>query len=263
MLASLLKFVFKKREETIAAASVARRDEDGEVVKPFLDHLEDLRWTIVKVVATLVISMGACFYWHSEIFKFLQQPLLINGYNPKEVLVTDSIVGPFMTSLSLSLYAGIAVSFPFLMYFLGEFILPALTKKEKRYVLPAIGVGFVLFLGGAWFCFSYIAPSVVKFMAEFAIKNEQKVQYTVKSYYGFISMMCIAFGLLCQLPVVMITLNGIGVVSYKWIASTRSYAITGIFVLCAVVSPSPDIGSLLMFAVPLIGLYELCIWIIW
>jgi sec-independent protein translocase protein TatC len=261
MFASLLKFVFKKREETAAAA--VRGDDDGEVVKPFLDHLEDLRWTIVKIAVTIVISMALSFVWHKEIFHFLELPLVKNGLNPKDILVARGVITPFMAALSLSFYAGIVVAFPFLVYFLGDFVLPALTKKEKRYVLPAIGVGFLLFVLGAWFCFQFLVPAVIKFMANFATESGIKVQYDVKDYFGLVAMMCIAFGLLCQLPVVMVTLNGIGVVTYKWIASTRSYAVAAIFVLVAVVSPAPDVASILMFAVPLLCLYEICIWIIW
>ncbi len=252
MIRFLLSKIFSNREKL-----------KGDVIKPFLDHLEDLRWTIFKMAATLIAAMAICFTWHSEVFHFLQGPLRVNGLNPADVLVTQDVIAPFMSSLTLSFYAGIVVSFPVLLYFLGEFVLPAMTDRERKYTLPALGVGFLLFLGGAWFCFHYMVPAMIKFMAEYATKNGFKVQYGVGNYFKLVALMSIVFGLLCQIPVVMVALHGIGVISYQWIKTTRSYAYAGIVTLCFVVSPSPDIPSIVMFALPIMGLYELCIWVIW
>ena len=248
----LLGKLFSKREKML-------KDD----VKPFLDHLEDLRWTIFKMAATLVVSMSVCFVWHSEIFHFLQWPLRVNGLNPADVLVTQDVIAPFMSSLTLAFYAGIIVAFPVLIYYLGEFVLPAMTPVEKKFATPALVVGFFLFLGGAAFCFYYIAPAMIKFMAEYAVKQGFKVQYGVGNYFKLVAMMSIIFGLLCQIPVVMIALHSIGIVTYQWIKTTRSYAYAGIITLVVVVAPSPDVPSLVMFAVPIVGLYEICIWVIY
>lgn len=247
----VLNKLFKSREKIA-----------GDDVKPFLDHLEDLRWTIIKVAITLVVSMVLAFVWHKEIFHMLEVPLQKAGYDPRKVLFLGEFAGAFMIAITLSFYAGIVVSFPLLMWFLGEFILPALTPKEKKAALPAIFVGFALFLGGAWFCYEFIMPAVTKFMVGFAnsIGIEEKIE--AKSYFKTVALMAIVFGMLCQVPVVMVTLNMIGIVTYKWIKSTRAYGYAGILTLCAIVSPTPDIPSLALFTVPIITLYEICIWII-
>jgi sec-independent protein translocase protein TatC len=78
-----------------------------------------------------------------------------------------------------------------------------------------------------------------------------------------VAHLCIAFGLLCELPVVMVTLNGIGIVSYEWLRSTRAYALAGILILSAIISPTPDIATLFILAAPIMALYEICIWVVW
>jgi len=256
MLHSLLKKIFEKREE-------GGNKENGDVVKPFLDHLEDLRWTIIKMVIVLVIAMSVCFVFNHELFYFLEQPLIRAGLVPKEVLRSGTVVGPIMSAFQLAFYAGITLSFPILMYFLGEFVLPALTRKEKRYILPALLVGFALFLGGAAFCFWQILPMMIKWLSDFSLKNGVAVLYDMKDYFGFVAHLCIAFGLLCELPVVMVTLNAIGIVSYKWLSGTRAYALTGVLVLCAIISPTPDLATLFILAAPIMLLYEACIWIVY
>src|SRR5256712_6850765 len=118
---------------------------ESETSKPFLEHLEDLRWMIVKMAITLVIAMIVCFGFRSVLVRVLQAPLHDVGSQIgtlKALGITDSIV----ISFHLAFYAGIVLSFPLLLYFAAEFVLPALTAMEKRFLLPAIGVSFALFL---------------------------------------------------------------------------------------------------------------------
>ena len=248
----LLTKLFTKREKM-----------KGEDVKPFLDHLEDLRGTLFKMALTMVSAVAVCFIWNRELFTFLQRPLRINGLNPDEVLVSQDVIGPLMASLSVSFYAGLVIAFPILIYFLGEFVLPAMTPKEKKYATPAISIGFVLFLAGAWFCFYHIVPTMVKFLSDWGIARGIKTQYAVMNYFKLVTLMSLVFGLLCQIPVVMVSLHGVGIITYEWIRSTRMYAYSSILVLCGVVSPAPDIPSLVMITMPIMALYEICIWVIY
>jgi sec-independent protein translocase protein TatC len=248
----LLSKLFTKREKM-----------KGDDVKPFLDHLEDLRGTLFKMALTLVVAVGVCFIWNQELFSFLQRPLLVNGLNPNDVLVSHDVIGPFMASLSVSFYAGLVVAFPILIYFLGEFVLPAMTDKEKKYATPAIVIGFILFIAGAWFCFYQIVPTMVKFLSDWGLARGIKTQYAVMNYFKLVTLMSLVFGLLCQIPVVMVSLHAVGIVTYEWIRSTRMYAYAGILVLCGVVSPAPDIPSLVMITLPIMALYEICIWVIY
>src|SRR6185436_19922731 len=124
---------------------------ESETSKPFLEHLEDLRWTIVKMAITLAIAMVVCFAFRSTLVRVIQAPLNHLGSQVgtlKALGITDSIV----ISFHLAFYAGIVLSFPLLLYFLAEFVLPALTIVEKRFLLPAIAVSFALFLLGVLVC---------------------------------------------------------------------------------------------------------------
>src|SRR5947209_11055929 len=124
-----------------------REPPESETSKPFLDHLEDLRWTIVKMAITLVCAMVICFAFRSTLVRVMQAPLRAVGGEAGQLRalgITDSIT----ISFHLAFYAGIVLSFPLLLYFIAEFVVPALTAVEKRFILPAIGVSFGLFLFG-------------------------------------------------------------------------------------------------------------------
>ena len=129
-----------------------REVPESETSKPFLEHLEDLRWTVVKMAITLVLAMIVCFAFRSILVRVMQAPL--HNVDPqvgalKALGITDS----FVISFHLAFYAGIVVSFPLLLYFLAEFVLPALTAVEKRFLLPSIVGSFGLFLLGVAVCY--------------------------------------------------------------------------------------------------------------
>src|SRR3954447_8723205 len=128
--------------------------------KPFLEHLEDLRWTIVKMAITLVIAMVVCFGFRHTLVRVMQAPLQVVGSQVGELKalgITDSIT----ISFHLAFYAGIVLSFPLLLYFLAEFVLPALTALEKRFVFPAIAASFALFLLGVLVCYFWLLPKTI------------------------------------------------------------------------------------------------------
>src|SRR5438045_9298959 len=135
---------------------------ESETSKPFLEHLEDLRWTIVKMALTLGAAMSVCFAFRSALVRILQAPLRDVGSQIgalKALGITDSIV----ISFHLAFYAGIVVSFPLLLYFLAEFVLPALTAVEKRFLFPAIVGSFGLFLLGVVVCYFWLLPKTILF----------------------------------------------------------------------------------------------------
>src|SRR5467141_838172 len=137
-----------------------RDSPNSETSKPFLEHLEDLRWTIVKMAVTRGVAMIACFAFRSTLVRVMQAPLRDVGSQIgtlKALGITDSIV----ISFHLAFYAGIVLSFPVLLYFLVEFVLPALTTVEKRFVLPAISVSFSLFLFGVLASYFWLLPKTI------------------------------------------------------------------------------------------------------
>src|SRR5215471_17614331 len=147
-----------------------RDPPETETSKPFLEHLEDLRWTIVKMAMTLGVAMIVCFAFRSTLVRIIQAPLNHVGSQVgtlKALGITDSIV----ISFHLAFYAGIVLSFPLLLYFLAEFVLPALTAMEKRFLFPAIGVSFALFLVGVFVCYFWLLPKTILFFFRDAIHH--------------------------------------------------------------------------------------------
>src|SRR5205814_5649613 len=235
---------------------------ESETSKPFLEHLEDLRWTIVKVAITLGAAMIVCFAFRATLVRVLQAPLHDVGSQIgtlKALGITDSIV----ISFHLAFYAGIVLSFPILLYFLAEFVLPALTAVEKRFLFPAIGVSFALFLLGVLVCYFWLLPKTILFFFRDTESLGWAPTWTVQEYYSFVTRFTIAFGLAFELPVVVLALVRFGFISYEFMKRTRPYAIVLLFIFATIISPTPDILTMIAMALPLCLLYESCIWITW
>src|SRR5438067_11352051 len=165
---------------------------ESETSKPFLEHLEDLRWTIVKMSIALVLAMILCFCFRSTLVHVLHAPL--REVDPtigalRSLAITDS----FTISFRLAFYAGIVISFPLLLYFLAEFVLPALTAMEKRFLFPAIVVSFGLFLTGVLTAYYWLLPKTILFFFRDTQSLGWAPTWTVQAYYSFV--ICFSFAL--------------------------------------------------------------------
>ena len=240
-----------------------REKSDGDVVKPFLEHMEDLRWMIIKIVSTLVVAMGVSFYWVHDLKNIITQPLLAVDPLAADSLVAFGIAKPFMISIHLAFFAGIILSLPFLIYFVASFVLPALTRHEKKFLFPGIFGSFLLFLAGVLASYYYILPRTLVFFKKYADAMHIKSLWTWDDYLSFCTWLTLGFGLLCQLPILVVVLSFLGIIDYQFLARTRAYAITAILILSAVIAPTPDPMTFLTLGAPVILLYEACIWIVW
>src|SRR6202011_4842469 len=172
---------------------------ETETSKPFLEHLEDLRWTVVKMAIALVLAMIVCFAFRSLLVRVMQAPL--HDVDPqvgalKALGITDSIV----ISFHLAFYAGIVVSFPVLLYFVAEFVLPALTAVEKRFLFPAIVGSFGLFLLGVFVCYFWLLPKTILFFFRDTKSLGWAPTWTVQQYYSFVTKFVLGFGMAFELP---------------------------------------------------------------
>jgi len=239
-----------------------REFPESETSKPFLEHLEDLRWTIVKMAITLIAAMIVCFAFRTTLVHVMQAPL--HEIDPKiGALRAMGITDSFVISFHLAFYAGIVLSFPILLYFMAEFVLPALTAVEKRFLLPAIFVSFALFLGGVLVAYFWLLPKTILFFFHDTQSLGWSPNWTVQQYYSFATRFTLGFGLCFELPVVVLALVRFGLITYRFMARTRPYAIVLIFVLATIITPTPDILTLVAMALPMCLLYESCIWIAW
>lgn len=238
------------------------RFRDGrDTPKPFLDHIEDLRAMIVRMAVALSICMSAAFIFRTELASFVQAPLLAVDPARSDNLQSLGVADSMTISLKLAFYAGLVVSFPVLLYFLAEFVLPALTARERRVVLLASAVGFGLFLVGSSFAFFGVLPSTLEFFFRDAQAMQWRPTWTVGEYYSFTTQFVLAFGLAFELPVVVLALVKVGLLEHAQMKATRPYAIVVIFLLAAVITPTSDIFTLMLMGAPMFLLYEACIWI--
>src|SRR3989440_12234256 len=235
---------------------------ETETPKPFLEHLEDLRWTIVKMAITLLAAMVLCFVFRNALVQVMQRPL--HDLEPsvgalRALAITDS----FTISFRLAFFAGIVISFPLLLYFLAEFVLPALTAMEKRLLLPAILVSFGLFLTGVLTAYYWLLPKTILFFFRDTQSLGWTPTWTVQEYYSFVTRFTIAFGLAFELPVAVLALVRFGLITYEFMARTRPYAIVLMFIFATIITPTPDVITLVAMSLPMVVLYESCIWIAW
>src|SRR5436190_6216005 len=235
---------------------------ETETSKPFLEHLEELRWMIVKMALTLIGAMILCFAFRTTLVRVMQAPL--RDVDPqvgalKALGITDS----FVISFHLAFYAGIVIAFPLLLYFLAEFVLPALTSIERKFLLPAILGSFGLFLVGVLLGYLWLLPKTILFFFRDTQSLGWAPTWTVQEYYSFVTKFVLGFGLAFELPVVVLALVYFGLITYRFMARTRPYAVVLVFIIAAIIAPTPDLLTLIAMALPMSLLYESCIWIAW
>ena len=351
--------------------------EDTE--KPFLEHLDDLRKTITRIVITLLIAVIGCFMFNEEFFKLMKQPFRNAGLDqPREYNLPESVkkvsdeareqqaawwriqgtargmadldgalresflktsapdeftrhfawalllyhcadslpkdqrnawiadavntlpeaargkindfavelreaatsislekpanslemeaFAPgegFTLSMKLSLFAGIIISFPFLFYFLLEFILPGLTARERKMIFPALAIGFGLFLTGVAFAWYVVVPQTLEFFHDYdhgiGIRSNLRIGY----YVSFVTSFTLIFGLVFETPVVIMVMVKLGLLTSRVMRNSRGWAVIIILVSSAIITPTGDMLSMSFMAAPMIVMFECCIWLAW
>lgn len=238
------------------------RDSRDEA-KPFLSHLEDLRMMLIKVAIVLGLMMTLSFMFRSELAGMIQRPLIQVDPERAANLQSLGVADSFTISIQLSFYAGLILSFPFILLFLAEFILPALNAAEKRILYPVAAVGFGLFLAGAAFCYYVVLPQTLQFFFNDARAMHWQPTWTVREYYSFTTQFVLGFGLAFELPLAVLVLVKLGIVDYALLKRTRAYALVVICFVAAVITPTTDMITLVLMAGPMYLLYEICIAIAW
>jgi Tat protein translocase TatC len=168
-----------------------------------------------------------------------------------------------MSVLKVCLYAGLIFSFPIILYFIGEFIIPGLNQKEKKLIIPVVITSFLLFAGGVLFSYFVVIPRALEFFQQINERVEIDTELRFKYTVSFVTMLSLVFGLCFELPVVVMSLVKLDLLNSQMMRSTRSYAIVAMFVLAAIITPTPDIFTMSLLAGPMVLLYELCIWMAW
>ena len=218
---------------------------------PFLDHLEELRWRLLKSLIAVIVTTAAALYFSDELFRLIVIPL-----GEMKLHVTE-VAASFYAYLKVSLITGVIVALPVVFYQLWSFMSPGLYPREKQAVLPMVLVSTILFIVGAGFCWVLVLPVAIKFLTGFSEGLFVPI-ITVDSYISFAGLMLIAFGLGFQLPVVTYFLAKIGLVSSRLLSRGRRYAVVAMLVIGAVLTPA-DVFTQLALAGPMYVLYEVSI----
>jgi len=232
----------------------------GLETKPFLAHLEDLRWTIIRCVCALAVGVCVCAFTAKHILNALYVPYRQAGRDPKD-LFNFGVVDPFSIHMEISIFGGVILSLPFLLYFIGQFLLPALTPREKRFVAPVFAAGTALFIVGVTFCYAFVLRATLVFFIGYSSYLGFSTMWTAKGLIDFEVQMLMGFGLAFELPLVILVLNLLGIVSAEQLAAKRRHAAFAIFIAACCIIPSTDLFSLSVLSVPMYLLYESCIWI--
>jgi sec-independent protein translocase protein TatC len=253
----------KGHENNLTKSQRDGQDDDtreGFETKPFLAHLEDLRWTILRSIAALLIGVIICAFTARYILDALYVPYIQAGHNPKS-LFNMGVVDPFSIHMEISVFGGLILSLPAILYFTGQFLLPALTPREKRFLGPIFAAGTILFFIGVTFCYAFVLRAAIEFFSSYSDYFGMTSMWTAKALIDFEVQMLVGFGVAFEFPLVLLVLNLFGIVSSAQLAEKRRHAALAIFIAACCIIPSTDPFSLSLLAVPLYVLYEGCIWI--
>ena len=238
-------------------------EENPEAVKPFLDHLEDLRWMLVKIGVTLAVGMAVAFAFRGPLVSVVELPLHKVAPDVVAHLQVLSVTDPLIIIFEVSFYAGIVITFPVLLFYIAQFVLPALTLHERRIIAPAILMSFGLFIVGVLFCYYCVLPQTLGFFFGFAKSLQWAPTWQVRDYFAFVTQITLAFGLAFELPIVVLLLVYMRVLTSGFLRRTRPFAIVIILCLAVVIAPTPDVVTFLSLGLPMCLLYEICIWLGW
>ncbi len=229
----------------------------GPAEMPFLDHLEELRWRLIWSLAALIVAciLGLVAVTQLNVLGVVERP--IRDLLPTQRLLFTSPTTPFFITLKLGFIVGLLLAFPFIAYQLWAFLSPALHEHERKFAVPAITFGTVLFLGGVALAYFWVLPFGLRILLSFYSEALDPF-ITIDEYLKFATGLILAFGLIFEMPVILVFLSMVGIVTPEWLAKYRRHAIVIMSILSAVLTPQ-DPYTMLAMMFPLMMLYELSI----
>ena len=262
-------------------AALALKGKKPEKEMSFLEHLEELRWHIIRSVIAIVVLMIVAFSCRELITDIIilspQRPEFITSrllcqlgelvnsdvlcinQNPVE-LINFRMAGQLTTSIVISLVAGLILAFPVVLWEFWKFFKPALKPNESKYAQGAVFVSSMLFFMGVLFGYFLIAPLSIHFLTTWVVSSEVTNTIDIRSYIGNVTSICLATGVMFELPIVAFFLAKTGILTPQFMKTYRRHAIVVIMIVSAIITP-PDVFSLILVTIPLLFLYEISIFI--
>lgn len=240
---------------------MAEADEQAQAGEriSIVSHLEELRSRLVRASVAVLVGFGLCYWQVQPIFRWLVRPL--HEVMPGSPLVMLKLTEGFMTYLKLAMWGGLLVASPVVLYQLWAFVAPGLYRHEKKLIAPLVVVSTILFVLGAAFTYYVILPFTFKYLITEFATGDVKATLSMSSYVSSTCLFMATFGMIFQVPVVMLLLARMGIVKGATLARNRKYVLLGSFVIGALLSP-PDVVSQTLVSVPLFLLFEVSIWVI-
>lgn len=258
-------------------AIFSKKGKQGENEMSFLEHLEELRWHIIRSVLAIVVFMIIAFVFKGFVFDkiilapktpefftnrmlclFSQNLLHTNALciNTKHLdLISIKMAGQLTTHIAVSMVAGVILAFPVILWEFWQFFKPALKPNESMHARGAVAAASILFFIGVLFGYYLLSPLSMHFLGSYEVSQEVSNQINIRSYIGTLSSICLATGVVFELPIIAYFLTKIGVVTPAFLRRYRKHSLVVIFILSAIITP-PDVFSQMLVSIPLIMLYE-------
>jgi sec-independent protein translocase protein TatC len=263
--------------------SVKSKAKTKEAEMSFFDHLDVLRGHLIRSAIVILLLTCLCFYYYDFLFDtIIMGPKRPDFWTYKAMcrlgdyfnlgpgfcitsipgkIINTEMAGQFTLQINSSLLVGIVIGFPYLLWEVWRFIKPALLEKERKSASGFVFFASVLFILGILFGYYLIAPLSVNFLTNYKISDIIENTITIDSYLSSVATLTLGTGIVFELPIIIYILSKLGIMTPKFMRAQRRYAIVIILVIAAIVTPTPDILTMLTVSLPLFLLYEVSIWV--
>lgn len=249
----------------------------------FWDHLDELRGSLIRMIAAIFICAIATFFFKEDLFRIilapqdngfvtyrllnsLSQSFLGDTFSDIEILsvqlINTGLAQQFLLHVKASLCAGVLLTSPYLIYQLFHFISPALYTHERKYALRLVGSGYVMFVFGVLLTYYLIFPLIFRFLGTYQVSEVVANTVTIDSYMNALMMTCLSMGIVFEIPVVCWILGRMGVINARMMTHYRRHVIVALLIVAAIITPTSDVFTLSIVAFPMWLLYEFSILIV-
>ena len=224
----------------------------------FTEHLEELRWRLLKSLGAVTLAFILAYLVSDRIFAFMVAPLK-QSLEPGQNLIGTGVAEAFFIEMKVGLVAGVFLACPVIFYQIWRFLAPGLIGSEKMMVIPFVLCATFFFVGGAYFCYRVVLPVAFLYFVDQYRSLGVSPEIRIGEYFSFFFRMTLAFGVTFELPVFTFFLVRVGVLNHRLMWRSFRYAIVLIFIVAAILTPTPDVINQTLLALPMVLLYVLSI----
>lgn len=245
----------------------------------FWDHLDELRGTVVRLLAVTVVAAIVAFLFKDELFgivlapkgadfvtyRFLARISALMGGEMEDFsvqLINTGLAQQFITHMKVAFCAGIICASPYAIYKIFEFVSPALYEKERRIAYPLVVSGYVLFVLGMLLSYFVVFPLTFRFLGTYQVSGVVENMISLESYISTLLMLCLMMGVMFEIPVICWLLAKFGIIDASWMKAHRRHAFVVVLIVSAIITPTSDVFTLMVVTLPIVLLYEMSIWVV-